>query len=298
MSSKQSSLAEKEKVVLDEEDEDLDVLKKKKCVVKKAQPAPKKRSFGQTFTLTYCETAENHKGMQMIGDIADRGLTKAELDIARGWFTSKGIDTVMVCLNYLAPKDVATEPAYLLIAKNGISAIVDPDELYEEQDALEKDSKAFMYGRVVNKKARHNLCFAKFRQNADYANKKGTVVHFDDVPNTNAIRETLADILPENENVQNLVCEGNYYYDTPNTFIGFHGDKERRIVVAARLGDDFPIYYQWYHQSKPIGKLFSYTLSHGDIYFMSDKTVGCDWMSSSKYTLRHAAALNKKLIGL
>ncbi|NDB59605.1 hypothetical protein EB001_14330 [bacterium] len=266
--------------------------------MKKAAPVLKKRVFGQTFTLTYCETAENHKGMQMIGDIADRGLTKAEIDIARAWFTSKGINTIMVCLNDFAPKDVATEPAYLLIAKNGISAIVDPGELYEEQNALEKDSKAFMYGRVVNKKARHNLCFANFRQSADYENKKGTVVHFEDVPNTKAIKETLARILPENENMQNLVCEGNYYYDTPNTFIGFHGDKERRIVVAARLGDDFPIYYQWYHQSKPIGKLFTYSLSHGDIYFMSDKTVGSDWMSSSKYTLRHAAALNKKLIGL
>lgn len=276
--------------------------KKKTIVLKKAaMPAvsiiPKKH-FGQTFTLTFCETAENHKGMQMIGDIADRGLTKAELDVARAWFTSRGINTIMVCLNNFAPKDVVTEPAYLLIAKNGISAIVDPNELYEEQNGLEKDSKAFMYGRVVNKKARHNLCFAMFRQSADYENKKGTVVHFEDVPKTNAIRETLASVLPENEHMQNLVCEGNYYYDTKKTFIGFHGDKERRIVVAARMGDDFPIYYQWYYQSKAVGKLFSYTLSHGDMYFMSDKTVGSDWMSSSKYTLRHAAALDKKLIGL
>jgi len=255
-------------------------------------------SFKQTFTLTYCETAENHKGMQMIGDIADKGLSHDELLKARAWFTSKGINTIMVCLNDFAPKEVETEPAYLLIAKNGISAMVDPAQLYAEQDALEKDSKAYMYGRVVNKKARHNLCFANFRQEADYENKKGTVVHFEDVPNTRAIKDTLATILPENKDMQNLLCEGNYYYDTPKTFIGFHGDKERRIVVAARLGDDFPIYYQWHHQSKPVGKLFKYKLSHGDMYFMSDKTVGCDWMSSSKYTLRHAAALDPKLIGL
>ena len=262
------------------------------------QSKKSKRIPGKTFTLTYGESVENHKGMKMIGDIADRGLTKAELDTARAYFTSKGITTIMVELNQFAPADVATEPAYLLIAKNGVSAFVDPDELYREQDELKKDSKAFMYGRVVNKKARHNLCFANFREEADYEQKKGTVVHFDDVPNTKAIKEGLAAILPENENFQNLFCEGNYYYDTKNTFIGFHGDKERRIVVACRMGDDFPIYYQWYHQSKPIGKLFSYTLSHGDVYFMSDKTVGCDWMSSSKYTLRHAAAANKKLIGL
>lgn len=287
-----------------EEEEEEDFLPKKKMALstekmKKAAPAvPKKIVYGQTFTLTFCETAENHKGMQMIGDIADRGFTKAELDIARAWFTSKGINTILVCLNDFAPKEIETEPAYLLIAKNGVSAMVNSDQLYAEQDSLEKDSKAYMYGRVVNKKARHNLCFANFRQSADYENKKGTVVHFEDVPNTQAVKDTLAGIFPGNEHMQNLVCEGNYYYDTPKTFIGFHGDKERRIVVAARLGDDFPIFYQWYHQSKPIGKLFSYTLKHGDIYFMSDKTVGSDWMSSSKYTLRHAAALDKKLIGL
>ena len=266
--------------------------------IKHKKLSDKTVNLGKTFTLTYCETAENHKGMQMIGDIADRGLTKAELDKIETWFKIIGKKTVSVCLNDYAPKDVVTEPAYLLIVKDGISAIVDTDELYEEQDALKKDTKAYMYGRVVNKKARHNLCFANFSQDADYENKKGTIVNFDDVPNTRSLKETFASILPDNENLQSLVCEGNYYYNTSSTYIGFHGDKERRIVIAARLGDDFPIYYRWYYQCKPVGELFSYTLSHGDIYCMSDKTVGSDWMSRSKFTLRHAASLKKSLIGL
>jgi len=32
-------------------------------------------------------------------------------------------------------------------------------DLYEELSKLDWDSKAFMYGRVVTKHARHNLCF-------------------------------------------------------------------------------------------------------------------------------------------
>lgn len=58
---------------------------------------------------------------------------------------------------------------------------------------------------------------------------------------------------------------------------------ERKIV-----GVDFNICYQLYYKSK-------LALNHGDMYFMSDKTVGYDWRSSSKYTLRHTAS-NFKLI--
>ena len=94
-----------------------------------------------------------------------------------------------------------------------------------------------------------------------------------------------------------LQCEGNYYYDVDKTFIGFHRDSDREIVVALRLGAVFNLYYQWFRNSEPGGKLFTYTLKNGDMYFMSEKAVGKDWKSRSKYTLRHAAAKNPKLIG-
>lgn len=54
--------------------------------------------------------------------------------------------------------------AYIFIARKGVSAILheidkNADDFYKEQDLLPKDTKAKMYGRVVNKTARHNLCF-------------------------------------------------------------------------------------------------------------------------------------------
>ncbi len=255
-----------------------------------------KQRRSSTFTLTFCETAENHKGMQMIGELAPRGLSLSELETAQAYFKSRGVASELVHLNALTEKARDADPAYVLFVPGGVRTMVDPDELYAEQAALKKDAHAFMYGRVVNKKARHNLCFADFSQAPDYADKKGTVVNFEDVPLTQTVRRELARILPDNPHYQNLLCEGNYYYDPSTTFIGFHGDVERRLVTALRLGADFNIHYQWYDHSEPVGPLFTRMLHHGDIYFMSEKAVGFDWRHSSKMTLRHAAALDFKLI--
>lgn len=261
--------------------------------IKKSTGVPK-----ETITLTFGDFAENHKGMEKIGKDIERGLNLEELKEAQKYFEEKGFKTHLVNLKKLLDGVKLEKPAddaYLLVIKNGINAIVSGDELFLEQDILEKDSKAFMYGRVVNKKARHNLCFSDFSQQPDYASGKGTVYDFKDLPLLNKTREEFPKII-KSVLVEKLQCEGNYYYDVDKTFIGFHGDTERKIVIAVRLGADFNIYYQWYYKNQPVGNLFCYTLNHADIYFMGDKTVGYDWKSSSKYTLRHAAANNFKLI--
>ncbi len=259
----------------------------------------------QTFTLTYGNCAENHKSMEIIGKELDAGLTKEDLDQAVTYFTKLGATCNLYSLKDLLDGVVSKEdnnkisPAYLLVVKQGVNFLLGKKtatDLYMEQEALEKDSKAFMYGRVVNKKARHNLCFSDFDQEPDYENKKGTVVNFNKLPCTNKIRKMLPKVIT-NPIVANLQCEGNYYYDIKSTYIGMHGDTERQIVIAARLGGDFPLYYQWYYQGEKVGKLFECVLSHGDLYFMSDKAVGYDWKRSSIYTLRHGAG-PKKLIGL
>lgn len=259
----------------------------------------------QTFTLTYGNCAENHKSMEIIGKELDAGLTKDDLDQAVAYFTKLGGTCNLYNLNDLLDGVVSKEtnnkisPAYLLVVKQGVNFLLGKKtatDLYMEQEALEKDSKAFMYGRVVNKKARHNLCFSDFFQEPDYENKKGTVVNFNRLPCTNKIRTMLPKVIT-NPIVTNLQCEGNYYYDIASTYISMHGDSERQIVIAARLGGDFPLYYQWYYQGEKVGKLFECMLSHGDLYFMSDKAVGHDWKRSSIYTLRHGAG-PKKLIGI
>lgn len=251
----------------------------------------------QTFTLTYGNKAENHKSMEIIGNDVEHGLTKNDLEKAKKYFTKLGAECKLINLKNNIKKHVSRsefngiDDAYILIVKNGANYLLSPkstNDLYLEQHALKKDTKAFMYGRVVNKKARHNLCFSDFDQKADYENKKGTVINFNKVPLTKKIREIIPTVC-DSDIFKNLQCEGNYYYDVNKTYIGFHGDGEREIVIAVRLGADFPLHYQWYYQGDKVGDPFERILNHGDMYFMSEKAVGQDWKKSSIYTLRHAA---------
>lgn len=246
-------------------------------------------NYSQTFTITFGDQAENHHGMQMIGEAAAKGLTWKDLRDITCYFNS--CYSEIIRLDKFLPSDV-NEEATILIIHGGLNEIVDADAFYEEQAQLKKDTKAFMWGRVVNKHARHNLCFGPEGQEADYENGRGTVVPFSDVPLLSKVRDHLERLSPH---FNQLVAEGNYYYDLKKCGIGFHGDAERRIVVGIRVGADLPLHFQWYHKNKPVGKRCEISLGHGDIYIMSDKAVGYDWKCSSKYTLRHAAGADKYL---
>ena len=86
-----------------------------------------------------------------------------------------------------------------------------------------------------------------------------------------------------------LNAEGNYYYDNSKCMIGFHGDTERHVVVGIRFGSTYPLHFQWYKNSETVSDIKTIHLNGGDMYVMSEKAVGTDWKSSSKYTLRHSA---------
>lgn len=266
----------------------------------------KKSSFEQTFTLTFGDVAENHARMVKHGVMADRGFTRDELITTKRWFKSKGATTKLIKLHNYLPDDISNEikkanKAWILVIKNGVNLILNDNNgataLYDEQNALPKDMKALMYGRVVSKHARHNLCFGDNAIASNYEVGQGTVVAFDDVPLTKRIRETLGTILPS---MNDLQLEGNYYYDVNTCGIGWHGDGERFKVVGIRLGATIPLVYCWFHNNKPITNIINENdmkLDHGDIYIMSEKAVGNDWKKKNSYTLRHAAG-SKKYIEL
>lgn len=48
-----------------------------------------------------------------------------------------------------------------------------------------------MYGKVVNKHARQNLCFGDNSHEPDYPNKKSRIVNWESVPLTNKVRTLL-----------------------------------------------------------------------------------------------------------
>jgi alkylated DNA repair dioxygenase AlkB len=252
-------------------------------------------------TYTFGEVAENHVGMQKIGDINERGFSKQDLQRAQMWFSTQGYKGEVIDLKEglaeleagLCEYRESVEEAYVLVVRRGVEAFTNPDALLKEAENLEWDTKAKMRGRVVNKRARYNLCFGDAGQEPDYEAGKGRIVALPDVPQLNTIRSRLEEVLGEAG--RGLKVEGNLYYDTQTCGIGFHGDSERRKVLALRLGTTMPLHYQWYLRSQPIGNAIKMELHHGDLYIMSEKAVGTDWKRKIIPTLRHAAGADKYL---
>lgn len=242
-----------------------------------------------TITLTLGENAENHVGMQMIGDgLADRGYSLEDLQIIQQKFEAAGIYTEIVELTP-STEDVRADQAWILIARDAAPTLLGScaayDSLWTELAGLEWDRKAFMYGRVVNKKARWNLIFDEIAQEPNYAEKRGRVVSHAQVPRLSQLRKLLGGPI---DRVEALKVEGNYYYNNPACGIGFHGDSERKKVVGIRMGESASLHYQWFLRKEPIGKRKVIELNGGDVYVMSEKATGNDWKKSSIPTLRHA----------
>ncbi len=242
--------------------------------------------MNQTITLTFSESVENHTGMEIIGKKSKKGFsadTCLELcNRYKGEFydLSSLIDT---------PAE-----ACVVVFRDGLKNIfgIDKDALFKEQKSLQWDTKAYMYGRVVNKNARYNLCYADYSREPDYANKKGRIVDFKKLPITLDVRENISLF---GKDFEDLYAEGNYYYDTKKCYIGYHGDSERRKVLGVRLGDEFPLHYKWYKNGYEAGYSITIPLRGGDIYIMSEKATGNDWKKRNvEWTLRHSAGYNIK----
>ena len=167
------------------------------------------------------------------------------------------------------------------------------EELKKEMDSFEWDRQYYdkRRKRVLNKHARYNVCFDNTSQEPDYEKCKGRIVGFDELKMLNKMRANLK--LLVGEKMENMICEGNKYFDASKCGIGWHGDAERRKVIGCRIGEEMKLCYNWFLRSKPVGARIDLTLQSGDIYFMSEKAVGTDWMKKSIYTLRHSAGCDK-----
>eukprot|EP00966_Prymnesium_polylepis_P298505 6898154-Prymnesium_polylepis.1 len=120
--------------------------------------------------------------------------------------------------------------AKVLVIPNGVQSLLEgapASAMLAEVKAMPKDKTSLMYGRVVNKHARHNNCMGDYTQRPDIANGKGTVVNLHDYPITKALRDKLATSLCTGT----LVGELNHYFDSAKCGIGWHGDAERKIVA-------------------------------------------------------------------
>jgi len=184
--------------------------------------------------------------------------------------------------------------AYVLVVRNAISVLSSDgsgDALLREILLYDWDSKLFNEKRkiVQNKNARHNLNFSDEDQVAEFEAGKGTTVSWKYVPELYSTKQKIHNIF--GESAKELKCEGNLYYKVGKTGIGYHGDTERKKVIGLRLGNTMTMHWMWYYNDKPRGLNVSIKLNKGDLYCMTEKTVGTDWREAPKkrYTLRHAA---------
>ncbi len=247
--------------------------------------------MNKCYTITYGDVAENHAKMQKIGTLHENGYSIAKLEEVKAYLDSLGLITELINLNE-AEMHAPFEQARVLVIRQGVHHILGVNstaQLIEENDKLTMDKHALMRGRVVNKHARWNLCFADEDQEPDYETGKGRIVAWKHIPMMTRIREVISKWM----NDVPLNAEANYYYDISKCGIGFHGDAERRKVVAVRMGASMPLYYQWYQESKPVGQPIEIMLNDGDMYIMSEKAVGFDWLKKKVATLRHATGCKK-----
>jgi hypothetical protein len=244
----------------------------------------------KVYTITFGDVAENHAKMQKIGTLHESGYSIEQLHHIQAKLTGFNLVTEMVDLN--AGFNESFQQAKVLVIRRGAQHILGEETtegLMAENDALTMDKKAFMKGKVVNKVARWNLCFADEDQEPNYDDAKGRVVAWKHIPIMSRIRQVISEWT---EDVL-LNGEANYYYDISQCGIGFHGDGERRKVFAVRMGETMPLYFKWFQNSESVGEPFELILNDGDMYIMSEKAVGFDWLKKKIPTLRHSTGCAK-----
>jgi len=247
----------------------------------------------KTYTITFGDVSENHAGMVKQGKLHASGYSLETLEKVQTRLEAEGVECELYALHEEWPiAEEEVEEAHLLVIRKGVQYVLKTAttaELMAENDALAMDKYAFMKGRVVNKHARWNLCFGEEYIAPHYETGQGTVIPFESVPLVQKMREAIAswtdDVLLEGE--------ANYYYDISKCGIGFHGDGERKKVFAMRMGAPMPIYFQWFQRSAPVGNRMQFDLFDGDMYIMSEKAVGFDWLKKIVPTLRHATGCDK-----
>lgn len=244
----------------------------------------------ETITLTFGEYAENHIGMEKIGNKCSKGYSLDDLLRYKKIMEENGKECSLYDLRNIYDNNIKLEEAYILVIKKYLSNELS-NNLLKKLKKLDWDKKYYDYkkNKILNKKARYNLCFDVCSQEPDYINGKGRIISYNSVLELNDIKNELCNKIDRDE----LVCEGNYYYDLNSCGISWHGDKERLKVIGLRLGKKMPLKFNWFKNNKNVGNPFEINLENGDMYIMSEKATGYDSNKRDIYVLKHSAGCKK-----
>ena len=286
----------------------------------------KNGDWGNRIALTWGDAGENHVGMELVGDMQEKGtgFTFHDLECIAATATEAGLVAEVHGFGHnatfgakdngpVSAKDngpVSAEDNWPVKHTAGVLVIRNlvEGELLKacgtDLNTLEWDSKYWDRRRqkVLNKRARTNLMFQHgVSQTPSYEEGKGRIVDLDTLKAVATAEKLIFSLVQKGLKKGGgstkwvpLVCEGNNYYDLKKTGIGFHGDSERtRVACLSVGGHEYPMRWQWFLRSKVIGPTFDVQLNSGDVYVMSEKAVGQNWKCRSIPTLRHAAGCAK-----
>ena len=250
------------------------------------------------FTITLGDQGENHVGMEKIGSEAEAGISYLQLlGIYNQIKDTPNQAVEFYDLKQLLPdtKRHLCDPAAIMVIRSGVNYLLDTPNgdahVLRELKSMSYDKTVFnaKKNKVTQKHARWNNTIDDEASEPDIENGKGTVVSFHEFPFIAQLRHRVREVF----GIQHpLVGEVNYYYNAFKCAIMYHGDAERKIVVGIRSGNiGIPLRFCWFQNSLPISKFGEIDLGVGDVYVMSEKAVGTDWLRSSLKTLRHAAGL-------
>ena len=253
--------------------------------------------MNKAVCITFGEQSLTHIGMKINGEkISNKGYNIKDLQNFKTEFENIGCNCELISLNNFLTQYKSDTFANVLVIRNCVNQILGEESdklLFQNLIDLEWDKKYWDTRRqkVLNKRARYNLCFGNKSQEPDYENMKGTIIDYNKISVLKKLKDKLENICNNNNYLE---CEGNYYYDATKCGIGYHGDSERKKVFGISFcTNDITreINWIWYKNNKRVSDNISLKLNNGDCYIMSEKASGYDWKKSSILTLRHAAGI-------
>ena len=218
--------------------------------------------------ITAGEQSENHVGMQINGNgLAKSGFTIDDLLLFKTTLEEKKINCEYYRLDSVLEDKNHLNAAALLIIRNGVDYIINDNSksMLKEQVNYEWDKKYWdtRRSKVLNKHARANVCFGEYNIEPNYEEKQGRIVAYKDVKYLDILRQNLCKMLGKKG--ENLICEGNRYFDIKKCGIGWHGDSERKKVIGLRLGEKMMFKIRWYFKCNAVSESINIELEDGDM---------------------------------
>ena len=267
-------------------------------------------SKSSTITITFSEVVEPHVGCKQIGTKIENGPSVEDLYLTKKaiieWLKIHSLPIPEITIEEMYGDDAAV----MIIRKLKAHDL----SIFETMKNLNWDKQYLdsRRGKILNKLARHNLCFTDECMEPNYEAGAGRTYAFSNLPVPfQMMRNMLTASLHVNKRLyseqysQSLYAEGNYYYDASKCYIGWHGDVERSVVVGYRMGETFPLYFWYfdvlenkvtpYKDADGNDKVYKFDLEDGDSYIMSNGANGSYWRHKKAH-YRHAAGFLETII--